>query len=125
MRKMVTYYLFNGWYSDENGTVYSKKPFAKSESIKKARLLAINQLKKWDKKGHIVGFSKKPSDSPWTANVGAVTMYVDDPTDFSNVAFERPSTALKKGYSFSAIHNDDGIYYILKDGSLGKLHGYN
>lgn len=116
---MVIYYLFKG--TENRG--YSKLPFMATESIKEARLKAIKFLIKNDKKGQMIGITKKPTDDPWSEGVGAVMMLATG-VHSQDTYFEKPSVALKKGYKFSAVSNG-GIYYILKDGSLGELHAYN
>lgn len=110
--KKTTYYLYFGRFDEQetNERVYCvvhypEKPFATTDSIKKARLMAINQLKLYDT-GGIIGISKKPTPTKniWTPEVGAVMMVVNDPYDYpgARVLFQKPSIALKQGYKFSA-----------------------
>lgn len=113
--KKPTYYLYYGMYDeDESNRIvhcivnYAEKPFAKANSIKKARLIAIDTLKIYDKKGQVIGISKSPTEDTWQIwrnVVCLVTMYVNDPYEWplgKGVFFQKPSIALKQGYKFSA-----------------------
>ena len=112
--KKSKYYLYYGMYDEDESerlihciVNYAEKPFATADSIKKARLIAIDTLKIYDKKGQIIGISKNPREQIWLERDTEciVTMFINDPYEWplgSGVFFQKPSIALKQGYRFSA-----------------------
>lgn len=110
---MVTYYLHEGHYTKEGYPNLSKKPFAKVDSIKKARVRSVNHLLKLNKPGRYVTICDENG-----YEIEGVGLFYDTSIEKKDNC-PKPTVGLREGYKFTTFDGNKSRI-ILKDGSLGR-----